>query len=734
MSDRTQLLLPTTDRGENFPDQTSQSPDSPARHSDSSRSTQLSTLHLPTSTDDQPHAKSDMMAQLDTGHDGRNEELPREPKAEKAGTNREEPPRPGPGPPRVAPKSGKKLDGKRDTKPEKPEMKSTSKQVSTSKTGANQNKQGSKLDRKTEEKQASKAEPKQTSKQVPGPTSITSTTNESITNQEDVNGGKETAAPVECPEVGNSGGAEPIELESNQKCPAPQAGQTSNSMQVGLLQVPMSTTTGETATLSPSIESALTLAVPDIVLGTQTAIEATAPASKENKAELSETPKSGDGAQKQEASSEKANTIPVSIPGTSEAQTVQNPPDNSSAATLIVPSTLKDSDGHTLGPLSPTLALPSLAATPAATPLSPARSKASAAGSTSGPQLHAPSVASHTRKGSGLSRSPSARPRPAGGAGAPGAPRKVDSLTVAKVVADHSKEHKGGPTAGSVLRVPSARVDRGPAGIKTPVALPRSPSANNTNAAGRLKASGSKQAPPHPSTLEIKLELTNETTGASTPAPFSGHRRSIARAGSRASLSTSAAIGSADSPMHATVQVEGDKGHSAVEDLDDDEDPELAAAIAAYTTESWSYRAIPYTPIWCAAFCCALNVLLPGFGTILVGLLGVCFGQSRWSSDGTANIEKSGVTVATSGPSGKGGQKIGVGNQIDIKLDNGKKREKRSGAETALITIGANLFVGISQLFTVTFLLVGWFWSIAWGVHMLSLASNALNLFKNSLI
>ena len=162
---------------------------------------------------------------------------------------------------------------------------------------------------------------------------------------------------------------------------------------------------------------------------------------------------------------------------------------------------------------------------------------------------------------------------------------------MAKVVAEHSKEHKGGPTSGSVLRVPSARVDRGPAGIKTPVAPPRSPSTNNTNADGMLKVSGSKQAPPHPSTLEIKLELTNETTGASTP--LSGHRRSIARAGSRASLSTNPAIGSADSPMHATVQVEGDKGHSAVEDLDDDEDTELAAAIAAYTTESGRTRRSP---------------------------------------------------------------------------------------------------------------------------------------------
>ena len=73
MSDRTQLLLPT-DSGDHFLQQSSQSPDTPARHSESSRSTQISTLNLPTSTDDQPHLKSDMMAQLDAIPDGRNDD------------------------------------------------------------------------------------------------------------------------------------------------------------------------------------------------------------------------------------------------------------------------------------------------------------------------------------------------------------------------------------------------------------------------------------------------------------------------------------------------------------------------------------------------------------------------------------------------------------------------------------------------------------------------------------
>ena len=31
-------------------------------------------------------------------------------------------------------------------------------------------------------------------------------------------------------------------------------------------------------------------------------------------------------------------------------------------------------------------------------------------------------------------------------------------------------------------------------------------------------------------------------------------------------------------------------------------------------------------------------------------------------------------------------------------------------------------FVGVAQLFTVTFFLVGWFWSVAWGIKMVLLS------------
>lgn len=33
-----------------------------------------------------------------------------------------------------------------------------------------------------------------------------------------------------------------------------------------------------------------------------------------------------------------------------------------------------------------------------------------------------------------------------------------------------------------------------------------------------------------------------------------------------------------------------------------------------------------------------------------------------------------------------------------------------------------NLFVGLAQLFTITFMLVGWFWSLTWGIYMIILA------------
>jgi len=84
---------------------------------------------------------------------------------------------------------------------------------------------------------------------------------------------------------------------------------------------------------------------------------------------------------------------------------------------------------------------------------------------------------------------------------------------------------------------------------------------------------------------------------------------------------------------------------------------------------TWMHEAIPFLPFPVALLCLFLNVFIPGSGTILSGFCALCMGQPRinW----------------------KEARKLG--------------------------TMGLNLIVGISQFFTITFLFVGWFWSIAWG-------------------
>ncbi|KAE9547872.1 hypothetical protein FO519_008917 [Halicephalobus sp. NKZ332] len=84
---------------------------------------------------------------------------------------------------------------------------------------------------------------------------------------------------------------------------------------------------------------------------------------------------------------------------------------------------------------------------------------------------------------------------------------------------------------------------------------------------------------------------------------------------------------------------------------------------------TWMHEAIPFLPFPVALLCLFLNIFIPGSGTILSGFCALCMGQPRinW----------------------KEARKLG--------------------------TMGLNLVVGVSQFFTITFLFVGWFWSIAWG-------------------
>lgn len=48
------------------------------------------------------------------------------------------------------------------------------------------------------------------------------------------------------------------------------------------------------------------------------------------------------------------------------------------------------------------------------------------------------------------------------------------------------------------------------------------------------------------------------------------------------------------------------------------------------------------------------------------------------------------------------------------------------------VTLCVNVWVGVSQLFTVTFLFVGWFWSLAWGVKLVTLSGEYSVLFDLS--
>ncbi|XP_011687305.1 PREDICTED: uncharacterized protein LOC105449672 [Wasmannia auropunctata] len=97
--------------------------------------------------------------------------------------------------------------------------------------------------------------------------------------------------------------------------------------------------------------------------------------------------------------------------------------------------------------------------------------------------------------------------------------------------------------------------------------------------------------------------------------------------------------------------------------------------------------AIPCLPVPLAWFCLVWNFLLPGTGTIWSGLFNLCTGQPRFSA------------VA--------------------------------GARSRLGALIVNLIVGVSQMFTVLFCLVGWGWSVWWGVTMVRLARK-YKRFKDS--
>ncbi|XP_016840274.1 protein stum [Nasonia vitripennis] len=134
-----------------------------------------------------------------------------------------------------------------------------------------------------------------------------------------------------------------------------------------------------------------------------------------------------------------------------------------------------------------------------------------------------------------------------------------------------------------------------------------------------------------------------------------------------------------------TVRAKHSLTSVAAPPLSEETRPKLPDVLVEHN--SVMHGAIPCLPVPVAWFCLFWNVLLPGSGTILSGLFNLCMGQPRFS--------------ATASPKARFG---------------------------ALIV---NLIVGVSQAFTVLFCLVGWGWSIWWGVTMIRLARK-YKRFKDS--
>ncbi|CAH1099161.1 unnamed protein product [Psylliodes chrysocephalus] len=88
--------------------------------------------------------------------------------------------------------------------------------------------------------------------------------------------------------------------------------------------------------------------------------------------------------------------------------------------------------------------------------------------------------------------------------------------------------------------------------------------------------------------------------------------------------------------------------------------------------------AIPILPICLAWFCLILNCIAPGTGTVISGLLCLCIGIPRFS--------------------------------------------QKDGARPRIGAFIIDLIIGFSQFFTVLFCLVGWGWSIWWGIIMIKIA------------
>ncbi|XP_064211041.1 protein stum [Tribolium castaneum] len=108
----------------------------------------------------------------------------------------------------------------------------------------------------------------------------------------------------------------------------------------------------------------------------------------------------------------------------------------------------------------------------------------------------------------------------------------------------------------------------------------------------------------------------------------------------------------------------------------EDTKPKLDLSLVEHT--SHMKAAIPVLPVCLAWFCLVMNCIAPGTGTVFSGMFCLCIGKPRFSQ--------------------KDGPRPRIGAFI------------------------IDLIIGFGQFFTVLFCLVGWGWSIWWGVIMVKLA------------
>ncbi|XP_049788248.1 protein stum [Schistocerca cancellata] len=107
-----------------------------------------------------------------------------------------------------------------------------------------------------------------------------------------------------------------------------------------------------------------------------------------------------------------------------------------------------------------------------------------------------------------------------------------------------------------------------------------------------------------------------------------------------------------------------------------DTGPKIDPSLVEHT--SLMRAAIPILPVPLAWFCLVCNVIIPGLGTMSSGLFCLCFGKPRFSV--------------------------------------------RDDPQARVGACCVDLVIAVGQLFTVVFCLVGWGWSIWWGLIMLRLA------------